>query len=105
MCIRDSIGWALVMEYSVGNIYVAFSWSDYFTSFLEKLNIHLHDYFTCSYAEAKGAIEKLAGLNTVEKVDFLSKKANVELINAWNNSSAIGGIRTVSYTHLTIAFF
>ena len=30
------IGWALIMEYSIGNIYVAFSWSDYFTSFLER---------------------------------------------------------------------
>ena len=90
------IGWALVMEYSVGNIYVAFSWSDYFTSFLEKLNVHIPDYFTCSYAEAKGAIEKLNGLNAVEKVDFLSKKANVELINAWNNSGAIGGIRMIA---------
>jgi amino acid transporter len=30
------IGWALIMEYSIGNIYVAFSWSDYFTSFLNK---------------------------------------------------------------------
>jgi len=90
------IGWALVMEYSVGNIYVAFSWSDYFTSFLEKLNIHLPDYFTCSYAEAKGAVEKLAGLNAVEKLDFLSKQANVELINAWNNSGIIGGIRMIA---------
>ena len=25
------IGWALLMEYSIGNIYVAFSWSGYFT--------------------------------------------------------------------------
>ncbi len=30
------IGWALIMEYSIGNIYVAYSWSDYFTSFLTK---------------------------------------------------------------------
>jgi len=89
------IGWALVMEYSVGNIYVAFSWSDYFTSFLEKLNIHIPDYFTCSYAEAKGAFEKLANLNTAEKVDFLSKKANAELINAWNNSTQFAGIRLI----------
>lgn len=90
------IGWALVMEYSVGNIYVAFSWSDYFTSFLEKLNIHLPDYFTCSYAEAKGAFEKLGNLNAVEKVDFLSKKANAELINAWNNSTQLAGIRMIA---------
>ena len=38
------IGWALIMEYSIGNIYVAFSWSDYFTSFLHKINIHIPDY-------------------------------------------------------------
>src|SRR6186713_2635821 len=28
------IGWALIMEYSIGNIAVAISWSDYFTSLL-----------------------------------------------------------------------
>ena len=38
------IGWALIMEYSIGNIYVAFSWSDYFTSFLHRINIHIPDY-------------------------------------------------------------
>ncbi len=89
------IGWALVMEYSVGNIYVAFSWSDYFTSFLEKIHIHIPDFLTCSYAEAKGAIEKLATLNATEKLDFLSKKANVELVNAWNNATQIGGLRLI----------
>jgi amino acid transporter len=40
------IGWALIMEYSIGNIYVAFSWSDYFTSFLHKVNLHIPDYLT-----------------------------------------------------------
>ena len=28
------IGWALIMEYAVGNIVVAISWSDYFTGLL-----------------------------------------------------------------------
>lgn len=89
------IGWALVMEYSVGNIYVAFSWSDYFTSFLEKLNIHIPNFFTCSYMEAKDAVAKLATLNVTEQADFLSKKANAELINAWNNANQIAGIRII----------
>src|SRR5215204_6552709 len=52
------IGWALIMEYSIGNIYVAFSWSDYFTSFLDKLNLHIPEYLTCSYKEAQKAAEK-----------------------------------------------
>ena len=33
------IGWALIMEYAVGNITVAISWSDYFTEMLD--NIHI----------------------------------------------------------------
>ncbi|MFM7565606.1 MAG: amino acid permease, partial [Flavobacteriales bacterium] len=33
------IGWALIMEYAVGNITVAISWSDYFTDMLR--NIHI----------------------------------------------------------------
>jgi amino acid transporter len=39
------IGWALIMEYSFGNIYVAFSWSDYFTSFVERLGFGIDDYW------------------------------------------------------------
>ena len=33
------IGWALIMEYAIGNITVAISWSDYFTSLLESIQI------------------------------------------------------------------
>src|SRR5687768_14472408 len=90
------IGWALIMEYSIGNIYVAFSWSDYFTSFLEKINVHIPDYLTCSYAEAKGAVQNLAGMtDQAEQAAFLGKKANAELLNAWNSSSMIGGLRII----------
>jgi len=33
------IGWDLLVEYAIGNIAVAISWSDYFTGLLEKINI------------------------------------------------------------------
>ena len=75
------IGWALIMEYSIGNIYVAFSWSDYFTSFMNKVNIHIPDYLTCSYLEAKKAIELGGG--------------NLDLLNAWNSAPLLGGIRMI----------
>jgi APA family basic amino acid/polyamine antiporter len=91
------IGWALIMEYSIGNIYVSFSWSDYFTSFLSKLNVHIPDYFSCSYIEAKVAVEKLASItDQVARAEFMAKKANMELINAWNNASVIGGLRIIA---------
>lgn len=75
------IGWALVMEYSIGNIYVAFSWSDYFTSLLHKLEIHVPDYLTCSYLEAKKAVANAS--------------SNTELIHAWNSAPVVGGLRII----------
>jgi amino acid transporter len=75
------IGWALIMEYSIGNIYVAFSWSDYFTSFLHKVNVHIPDYLATSYKEAQKAVE--------------TNSSNAELINAWNSAPVIGGLRMI----------
>lgn len=75
------IGWALIMEYSFGNIYVAFSWSDYFTSFLERLGMHIPDYLTCSYTEAKKA--------------FQNGSENKELINAWVNAPLLGSLKFI----------
>jgi amino acid transporter len=75
------IGWALIMEYSIGNIYVAFSWSDYFTSFLHKMSIHIPDFLSCSYAEAHKAV--------------LNNSSNEELINAWNSAPVVGGLRII----------
>src|SRR6185312_2778548 len=36
------IGWDLIMEYAIGNIVVAISWSSNFTSFLDKMNAGIH---------------------------------------------------------------
>ncbi|MCC7402647.1 MAG: amino acid permease [Chitinophagaceae bacterium] len=81
------IGWALIMEYSIGNIYVAFSWSDYFTSFMDKLgdimhlNLHVPDYFSNSYAEVKHALD--AGTQ------------DPKILYAWNHAPVIGGLRII----------
>ena len=75
------IGWALIMEYSIGNIYVAYSWSDYFTSFLDKCGMHFPAYLSTSYMEAKHAVA--AG----------SLKA--DMLAAWNDSPTIGTLRII----------
>jgi APA family basic amino acid/polyamine antiporter len=81
------IGWALIMEYSIGNIYVAYSWSDYFTSFIGKLgdilhiNLHIPEYLSTSYMEAKHAIA--------------DGSTNADVLAAWNNSPMIGGQRII----------
>jgi len=45
-------GWVLLLEYSVGNIAVTISWSDYFTSFLEGLGIKIPEYLTMDVLSA-----------------------------------------------------
>lgn len=49
------IGWALLMEYSIGNIYIAFSWSGYFTNLLEGFGLHLPDWLSTNYVHAGNA--------------------------------------------------
>jgi basic amino acid/polyamine antiporter, APA family len=75
------IGWALIMEYSIGNIYVAYSWSDYFTSFLEKINVHIPQYLCTSYMEVKDALA--------------DGSTNKDVLDAWNNAPVIGGLRII----------
>lgn len=84
------IGWALIMEYSIGNIYVAFSWSDYFTSFLSRVGVHIPDYLTCSYSEAHKAVLANAG----EDISKLNTSIQ-QLFGAWNNAPMVGGLRII----------
>lgn len=91
------IGWALIMEYSIGNIYVAYSWSDYFTSFLDKLgqglnlNLHIPAYLSTSYMEAKHAA---TGGST-----------NPDIIEAWNTAPMMGSLKIIlDLPALIIAF-
>ena len=46
------IGWDLLMEYSIGNIAVAISWSDYFTGLLRSIGINFPEYFSIDYLSA-----------------------------------------------------
>lgn len=74
------IGWALIMEYSIGNIYVAYSWSDYFTSLLQQSGINVPAYLSTSYMEASKAFQ-----------------GNVqgEALTAWTTASEIGGLKII----------
>src|SRR6478609_8710974 len=46
------IGWDLLMEYAIGNIAVAISWSDYFTNLMDKAHLHIPDWLTMDYVTA-----------------------------------------------------
>ena len=74
------IGWALLMEYSIGNIYIAFSWSGYFTNLLDGAGIHLPAWLTINYSEAHQHF-----LNTQEYM----RDASAYLAN---NSAHVGSV-------------
>ena len=46
------IGWDLLVEYAIGNIAVAISWSDYFTSLLATNGIHVPMHYTMDFRTA-----------------------------------------------------
>lgn len=74
------IGWALLMEYSIGNIYVAFSWSGYFNSLLEGMGVHIPHWLSINYLDAKNA--------------FIKNTTHAETL-AWSSAPEIAGIKII----------
>lgn len=60
------IGWDLLMEYAIGNIVVAISWSDYCTAFLDGVGVHVPAWLTMGYMTAARAAtpDALAAMST-----------------------------------------
>src|SRR5947207_3215486 len=46
------IGWDLILEYAVGNVAVAISWGDYFTTLLRGMDLQLPSFLTTGYRTA-----------------------------------------------------
>jgi basic amino acid/polyamine antiporter, APA family len=75
------IGWDLLMEYAIGNIAVAISWSDYFTSLVNSIRIgsfrmHIPEYLATDYWTAKDGLTDAAKL-------------------AWANAPLMGSVRFI----------
>lgn len=75
------IGWDLLMEYAIGNIAVAISWSSYFTSLVNSISIgsfhpHIPEYLATDYWTAKDGLTEAAKL-------------------AWANAPVLGDLRII----------
>jgi amino acid transporter len=64
------------MEYAIGNIAVAISWSDYFTRLMDSARLHIPDWLTMDYMTAKAG-------------------ASAEAIAAWTDAPQIFGLRMI----------
>ncbi len=85
------IGWALLMEYAVGNITVAVSWSGYFTSLMENIfRADIPDWMTIDWVSAKKIAAEAAAL-PAEQLSVSQKEG----LAAWQGAPTIGGLRVI----------
>ncbi len=89
------IGWDLLMEYAIGNIAVAISWSDYFTTLLTGYGIHLPEYLTMDFLTARRGFaavsEELAKGQTLEQIGAALGGGKLDAYQAWLKAPVIGG--------------
>jgi len=86
------IGWALILEYSIGNIVVAISWSSYFNNLLVHLfNIHLPDWMLIDPMTAKNAfVESTTALSSGVELSAKQIESYEFAINAYNSAPMMG---------------
>jgi len=90
------IGWDLLLEYAIGNIAVAISWSDYFTEFIRGFGQTIPEYLTIDYFSAlnahKTVSEALSGGMDTSALPRGILAAN----QAWIDAPALGNIRLIA---------
>lgn len=90
------IGWDLIMEYAIGNIAVAISWSGYFANFLAGFGVHLPSYFTTDYVSAyRGFREAEQAIASGAALETLGAPVQAAF-NAWTHAPAIGPVRIIA---------
>ncbi len=90
------IGWALIMEYAIGNITVAISWSDYFTGLLESGGIKLPQWVQMDYLTASNGFKDATALMKSGK-SFENLSESVQhAYTAWTTSPTIGSFHFVA---------
>lgn len=82
------IGWALILEYAIGNIVVAISWSGYFNNLLEGFGLHLPAWLTTDPATAKTAYDQV-GLTLAQGKPLDESLKYVQ--QAWHSAPVIAG--------------
>lgn len=87
------IGWALILEYAIGNIAVAISWSSYFNNLLVNIfHIHLPDWLLVDPQTAVHAFNTATTeLATGAVTDPEKLKSYNFAIEAYNSAPKIGG--------------
>jgi amino acid transporter len=101
------IGWDLLVEYAIGNIAVAISWSDYFTSLLSTNGIDIPVQYTMDFRTARlgfdAVQEAVANGTSVEALkaaceakDAVVSCGQLEAYTAWTGASHLGSLPIIA---------
>ncbi len=90
------IGWALIMEYAIGNITVAISWSDYFTGLLESGGLKLPQWIQMDYITAHNGYNEAVGLMQSGKVFQNLDESLQSAYIAWTSCPKLGPIHFIA---------
>jgi amino acid transporter len=78
------IGWALILEYAIGNVVVSISWSSYFSNLLEGIGVHLPAWLGTDATTAHDTFLRMqaAGEDTSQ--------------SAWANAPSLGDFKFIA---------
>ncbi|MCC9135987.1 amino acid permease [Pontibacter silvestris] len=90
------IGWDLLMEYAIGNIAVAISWSDYFTAVLNGIGLAIPEYLTMDYLSAsRGYVHALELIAQGHVLSALPGNLQSAYL-AWQAAPTLGGVKLIA---------
>ncbi|MDN3581195.1 amino acid permease [Mucilaginibacter flavus] len=88
------IGWDLLMEYAIGNIAVAISWSTYFVNLLEGFHIHMPAYLYTDYLSAFKAHNEVARLTAAHDLASITDTLKINA-SAWATAPGFGSFKFI----------
>ncbi len=95
------IGWALIMEYAIGNVTVAISWSDYFSSLIQNsTSYRVNEWLCLDYFSAKHNYELVSSMLVagvpLEEIQQNGKTAGlIEGFVAYGQAPQVFGMRII----------
>ncbi len=90
------IGWDLLMEYAIGNIAVAISWSDYFTELMNGVGVRLPEWITMDYLSAKRGFAEASTLIESGTDWYDLKPALQSAFSAWAYAPSVGSLKIIA---------
>ncbi|KQT35883.1 amino acid permease [Chryseobacterium sp. Leaf405] len=87
------IGWGLILEYAMGSMTVAVSWSGYFNKLLKMFGLHLPTWLTTDPGTGRGAF--IEATKAIKESNLSTEKFNQlqEIITSYNSAPELFGYK------------